>query len=340
MLRCGVIGCGRIGCGFDDKPLRNIIRTHAMSYVKNKRTKLVSLCDIDQNKLKKYGRKYSIKSLYTNSQKMIETEQLDIVSICTLASTHFEVVKSAVKNYVKGIIIEKPISDSLINAEKIIQLCESNNIILAVNHQRRFDPFYHMVSGLIKNSELGKIQHVNVVYGGGISNTGSHLFDILRLFFGEAISVFAKYSKNKSTNKFDPNVDATIEFKNKIHCSLHALDSQNYGIAEMDIFGTKKRLHIDLVTNETKFYIKSKKTHDFNRLILSKKSIKKSRPATDIRLSIKNLAECSMKKRIPLCSGKDGYKSLELVVGSMISSNQNKKINFPIKYKNFKIKSR
>jgi len=52
MLRCGVIGCGRIGCGFDDKPLKNIIRTHAMSYVKNKRTKLISLCDIDQNKLK------------------------------------------------------------------------------------------------------------------------------------------------------------------------------------------------------------------------------------------------------------------------------------------------
>ena len=340
MLKCGVIGCGRVGCGFDDTPLRNIIRTHAMSYVKNKRTKLISFCDIDQNKLKKYGKKFSIKNLYTENDKMMENEKLDCISICTLANTHLKIVKTAIKNNVKGIIIEKPISDTLNNAKKIIQLCERNNIILAVNHQRRFDPFYHRVALLIKNSELGKIQHVNVLYGGGIANTGSHIFDILRLFFGEAVSVFAKLSNNKSTNKFDPNVDSTIEFKNKIHCSLHALDSQNYGIAEMDILGTKKRINIDLVTNEMKFFIKSKKIQDYNRLILSKKSIKKSRPATDIRLSINNLAECIIKKKIPLCSGKDGYKSLELVVGSMISSNQNKKINFPIKYKNYKIKSR
>ena len=56
-IRCAVIGCGRIGCGFDDD-LSKIIKTHAGSYYKNSQTNLVALCDMDVNKLKKYGKKY------------------------------------------------------------------------------------------------------------------------------------------------------------------------------------------------------------------------------------------------------------------------------------------
>ena len=54
-IKSGIIGCGRIGCGFDDKPNQKIIRTHALAYFKNPSAKLVSLCDIDTKKLKKYG---------------------------------------------------------------------------------------------------------------------------------------------------------------------------------------------------------------------------------------------------------------------------------------------
>ena len=339
-IKSGIIGCGRIGCGFDDKPNQKIIRTHALAYFKNPSAKLVSLCDIDTKKLKKYGRKYFVKNLYTNSKKMFQSEKLDCISICTLVGTHLNLVDEAIKNKIRGIIIEKPISDSLENANKIIQLCKKNNVVLAINHQRRFDPFYQKLADISQGKKLGNIQHVNVIYGGGIANSGPHIFDLLRLLFGEVTSLNGKFSKNKSNTPNDPNIDLHIEFKNNISCSMFAINSKNFGITEIDIIGTKKRLIIDLVSNKGRLFTKSKKLQDYNSLKLSKKAIKSSRPATDIRLGIQNLINCVKTKKTPLCSGYDGYKSLELVITSNLSAKQGKKIMLPIKNKHYKIKSR
>ena len=167
-LKCGLVGCGRIGCGYDEKPDEFLIRTHAMSYIKNNHTKLVSLCDVDKNKLKKYGKIYSVRNHYTDFKEMLKEESLDCLSICTHGDTHLKIVAEAVKNNIKGLMIEKPISDSLHNAEKIIKLCKQKKVILAVNHQRRFNPFYQKISHLLKEGKLGKIQRVNLMYGGGI----------------------------------------------------------------------------------------------------------------------------------------------------------------------------
>src|SRR5690242_10530221 len=122
-LRCAVIGCGRIGCGFDDPPNDKTVKTHAGSYFINPVTKLVALCDIDKKKLKKYGIKYNIRSLYSSSEEMFRKESLDCVSICTLANDHLNLVKQAADYGIRGIFLEKPMSDTLENARKIIQVC-------------------------------------------------------------------------------------------------------------------------------------------------------------------------------------------------------------------------
>jgi predicted dehydrogenase len=337
-LRCAVIGCGRVGCGFDDLPNNQLIRTHAKAYFSNVRTDLVALCDIDTKVLHKYGKKYSVKKVYNNYKQMFEMENLDCVSICTLADTHIELVNYAIKNNIKGIIIEKPISDSLSSTKKILDLCKKNNVKLIVNHQRRFFGFYQELSKSIKNKKFGQIQHVNMYYGGGIANTGSHIFDVLRLFFGEVESLISESTKNESHNIHDPNLDVSIKFKNNIICNLIALDSKNYGIAEIEIFGTKNRIHLDLITNKIKYYKMSDKLQDYKRLVETKSPIICSIPSTDIRLTIKNLVDSVERKKKILCNGLDGYYSLELVIASLISNKQKMRIKLPIKnYKNFSI---
>jgi len=338
-LRCGIVGCGRIGCGFDDIISKNLIRTHALSYIKNPASDLVALCDIDKKKLERYATKFKIKNTYVKSKKMFEEEILDCVSICTTAKEHQKLVEDAVENNIKGIIIEKPISYSLGSAKKIIDLCKNHNVVLAINHQRRFDPFYHSLSRRINQRKNGSIQYVNVYYGGGIANSGSHIFDVLRHFFGNVKEIRAKNSPNSSNNLQDPNLDVEIKFKNQIRCKLIGISFQNYGIAEIDILFQKNRFSIDLVTNQVKIFEKSKKLQDYKLLQLSN-TIKSERPATDIRRVIDNVLSCVKSRKNPLCTGKDGYKSLELVVGSLISSRSGKKLRIPIKNKNYKIESR
>lgn len=340
-LRCGVIGCGRIGCSFDDNAKNKTIRTHAGAYFKNNATELVALCDIDENKLKKYGKKFKVTGLYANSSKMFEKERLDIVSICTLPTSHLDLVKEAADYHVKGIFLEKPMSDSLSNAKKIIETCRKNKITLIIDHQRRFDPFYHSIKKIISQGKLGKIQLVNIYYGAGIANTCSHIFDLLRMFFGEVESVNGNFSTNESGNKLDPNIDAVLKFKNGIICKLNALDVRNYGILEMDIFGTNGRMKLNLTTNNFEYFkISETDFLIYKNLILSNINVKRSVHSA-ITLGVKNLVKCIHTRSPTLCTGQDGYGSMELILACIQSSIERKEITLKsLLHNDYKINSK
>jgi len=333
-----VIGCGRAGCGFDDLD-NKVVRTHAGSYYKNSKSDLIAFCDIDKKKLKKYGRKYHVSGLYTNVVEMLENEELDCISICTLADTHLELIKEISKFKIKGVLIEKPISNSLLNAKKIIDVCKKHEIILAINHQRRFDPAYYYIQKFLQKKNLGDIQIINLYYGRGITNTGSHLFDLLRLLFGEIKSVTGIFSKNKSINLLDPNIDATLHFQNNLTCSLQSLDAKYFTMAELDIIGQKGRIQIDFVANQgTLFCLPKTKFLDTKKLTKSS-NFTKLHPSPII-LAINNILDCIINNKKPLCTGFDGYKSLELIVASVLSSKKHKPMKLPLKMGNFIISSR
>ncbi len=339
-FNCAVIGCGRIGCGFDDKQNEKIM-THAGSYFKNKKTTLTALCDIDTKKLKKYGRKYKVNNLYTDSKEMFESQKLDCISICTLADSHLDLVKEAVSSNIKAIFIEKPLSDNLKTSNQIIKLCKKNNVKLAIDFQRHFNPFYHHVKKILSTNKLGKIQLLNVFYGGGIANTGTHLFDLLIFLFGDVKSISANFSKNKSANSNDPNIDAILNFRDNIICQIHSLDYNNYVIFEMNIFGTMARLQINLVNDEYNFQSVQKVGNIAGYNTLKNELLDYSKSSnSSIFLAIDNIVNCIGNKKQPLCTGIDGYRSLELVIGCKLAAETQKTVLLPLTNLKYKISSK
>ena len=123
----------------------------------------MALCDIDKKKLEKYAKKYKIAKTYTNTSELFKNENLDCVSICTLVSTHLKIVEEAANSGIKGIFLEKPISDSINDARKIIELCTKNNISLQIDHQRRFHPIYTKIKKILDEKKIGEIQFINVI---------------------------------------------------------------------------------------------------------------------------------------------------------------------------------
>jgi predicted dehydrogenase len=317
----GVIGCGRIGCGFDDGKRKK--STHAGAYNENKNINLEVLCDIDRKKLEKYGKKYGVKNLFEKFDKSIKN--INIISICTVADTHLEIVREASKTDIKAIFLEKPISDNLKDAKRIIEICKSQQIHLLIDHQRRFDPFYQKIKGMIEQGIFGKIQLVTIVYGAGIANTGTHIFDLIRYFFGNVKTVDAKFSNNISHNVKDPNLDVELKLKDEIAVKIHALDVSHYGMLEMNIFGTKSRLTIDLAANKLKYYKVAKTGLVYKQLKKSKIHIKHSKQSS-IMYGLENLLKCVTENQNPLCTGEDGYKALELTIAAMTSAKNKQKI--------------
>jgi predicted dehydrogenase len=341
--KVAIVGCGRIGSEFDDDPKRKGVSSHAGAYSAVPETDLVAVADINREKLNKCGKRWSVKSLYQNYEEMLETENIDILSICTWNSTHLDIVKKAVEYNVKAIFCEKPIADTLDNAYKIVEICNKNNVILQIDHQRRFDKFHQAIRAFIITGKLGKIQHVSFYYTAGIANTGSHMFDLLRSFFGDVAWIMAFPSENKSANEIDPNFDGVLRFRNKVFCTIHACAVNNFLIFEMDIMGEKGRLLITHSGHDLDFY----EIRESN-LLSGYKELYSGVPPIDVNLpresminGVKHLVDCLGNSKQSTSSGDDGLRALELICAFHESAKEDgKKIYLPLKESFIKIKSR
>jgi hypothetical protein len=149
--RAGIIGLGRVGAQWDD--------SHFNAYLKHPRIELVALCDLNPHE-----EFYSFQD-YQDYLEMVKLENLDIVSVCTPPSTHCQII-CGIAPYVKGIYCEKPIAETLEDADKMILTCREHNVKLQINHQRRWNtPVF--------------------TFSRGILNSGTHAFDTINYYFKE-----------------------------------------------------------------------------------------------------------------------------------------------------------
>ena len=87
----------------------------------------------------------------------------------------------------------------------MLEIANDQGVVLLINHSRRWDKLYQDISDYIKEGNLGDIQQASCYYTAGIANTCSHLFDVLRMLFGDVVNVCSWYKDN--SKKDDPNMD-------------------------------------------------------------------------------------------------------------------------------------
>lgn len=311
----GVVGCGRIGCGFDDDPGRGYVSTHAGAYVRTPGVKLIALSDLDTTRMDRYARKFRVPGRYRDYRQMLAREKLDLLSVCTGTQTHRKIVEEAAEAGVKAIFCEKPIAESLGAADQMIRRCARRGVLLMVDHQRRFDPFHQAAAAFLRRGTLGSIQQVTCYYTAGVANTGSHLFDLLRFFFGETAWVQGAFSQNPSPDSRDPNIDGWLRFENGPLVTIQACDVRHYTIFEMNILGTQGRLRLtshgfDAQLEKAQ---RSRHFHGYRELHPARLPINRSGPQEFMLQGVRHLLDCLEGKTKPLCSGEDGKKALELV---------------------------
>src|SRR5690554_6928647 len=153
MLKYALIGCGRISGTHIDAVCR---------YYKEKKMKLVALCDLDEQKAKIAKGLYINKTLdsdvnlYTSIDAMLENEQLDVVALCTPSGLHPE---HGIKVANKGIhvLTEKPMGCSLNKVDELISACENNKVKLFVVKQNRLNPTIAALLDAVDSGRFGKI---------------------------------------------------------------------------------------------------------------------------------------------------------------------------------------
>lgn len=317
-----VIGCGWIGAGKKDYSKVIQPATHAGAYKSHPKIELAGLVDINPKKLNIARKHFPGIPSFNSAKEMFKKIKPDIVSIATPTNSHSQLVQLAAQFKTKAIVCEKPISDSLKEAKKMIKACQNNKSLLFINHQRRFDPLIRKWRDKIKKGLIGDILQGTCYYYNGLFNNGTHIIDLLRFFWGEINWVRAVTNLETSSLKEDKNVDALIGLGNNARVTMQSL-SKNYGFANFYFYGTKGRVALKNLGYEIEYRKLMKNKYYKNRYQLSKpiKQIDKMR--SFMRPMANNVVNCLERKEQPISKGKDGLAALKILLALRKSAKNN-----------------
>ena len=125
-VKVGVIGVGRMG------------QRHCRVYSNMRKVHLIGVCDLDPELGRRIADQYEI-DYYPELEALLE--QVDAVSLATPTPLHFEMAQMCIASGVHT-LIEKPISETLEQAEAIAKAADKSGLIVQVGHIERFNPAY------------------------------------------------------------------------------------------------------------------------------------------------------------------------------------------------------
>lgn len=222
-IRFALVGCGRISG-------KHVAAIQSFS----ERAEIVSVCDTQPSRAFDLAQKIgSAVTAYSDLKTMLTSEVLDVACILTPSGNHAESVLTC-KDYVKNIVVEKPMALRLRDADQIIRECKVVNTRLFVVKQNRYNPPVVLLKKAIQEGRFGRLlvgtvrvrwarsedYYLQAAWrgtwaqdGGVFSNQASHHVDLLTWLMGPSVSVFAKTSRFLAPIEAEDTGIALLKFK-------------------------------------------------------------------------------------------------------------------------------
>ena len=215
---------------------------------------------------------------FHNWEDLVKSQEIDGIIIATPPKSRFKLAKQALENN-KNLLLEKPVSISSSEIEELQRISLINNLSVCVDFEYRAVPLFLQTKKLIDENILGDIYLVKLDWlmgsrsdpkrswnwysleekgGGVIGALGTHAFDMLNWFFGEAINVSGKLAtsikKRPLPNSSDlndvtsedvclANIEISNYSSNLIPCqvSLSSISKNGRGFS-LEIYGSEGSL--------------------------------------------------------------------------------------------------
>ena len=144
MLKAGLVGAGHLG------------KIHLKLLNQSEKYELVGFHDNDAENGKKLEAEFGYK-YFANLDDLLD--QIDMLDIVTPTLFHYEYAKKAID---KGLnfFIEKPVTQTLEQAEELIRLCQEKNIKVQVGHVERYNPAYIATKSYLSNPQFIEIHRL------------------------------------------------------------------------------------------------------------------------------------------------------------------------------------
>ena len=295
-LKVGVVGVGHLG------------QHHARIYSQMAGVELVGIVDVDEERARKISQEQRTVPYRDYSQIL---DKVEAVSIAVPTLLHYEVAQGFLEKKVH-VLIEKPITPTIGEAEELFRLARQNNLILQVGHIERFNAAIQELEKRVDNPRfieshrLGPFKE-RATDMGVVLDLMIHDIDIILTLVKSEISRLDASGTPVLSRKEDI-ANARLKFENGCVANMTASRLTRDEMRRIRVF--QKNAYISLDFSKQELVIYRKVTRPHKEIVVEKPKIAKGEP---LKEELESFVECVREGKKPLVSEEEVKKALGIV---------------------------
>ncbi len=307
MIKIGLIGVGRLGA------------QHLERLLESDYFELIGCFDTDELLLNRIEEDYNVKC-FSDVNELISL--CDAIDIVTPTTSHYAYAEKAIK-FGKHVFIEKPISNDVDEAKKLVELVREAGIKFQVGHIERFNPAFLA----LKNQDLQPmfIESQRLSYFDANNTNVSVVLDLMIHDIDIVLNIVKANIKNiyaSGVSVLSDQIDianARIEFDNGCVANLTASRASTQKIRKLSLFQKDNHISLDFLHREAEM-LKLSETAKHNAIPMRMQERMKYLNSETLVLEeydalkeeLNSFAECLIFNSEPTVTALDGLKSLEV----------------------------
>jgi len=291
-VKVGIIGVGYLGTQ----------HARILSYLEE--AELKGVADIDFKKAMQIGNRHGV-HYYENYEDMLD--EIDAGIVATPTSEHFSISMRLLKEG-KSVLVEKPITESIEQGEKLVSFASKNSSILQVGHLERFNPAVEAIENLISEPKFIEVQRLGSFSARSLDidvvlDLMIHDLDIILSLIKDEVKVIKSSGIHVLSDKIDI-ANARLEFGSGCVATLTASRVHQGKVRKLRIFEPTSYYSIDYIDQEVKAFPLNGRQTDIKTL-----KIKKEEP---LKKELQNFFQCIRDHKMRKVSGEEGLRALKL----------------------------
>lgn len=341
-IKAAVVGCGRIaGKHFE------AIAAHSDNI------ELVAVCDDNPQVLEAHARQYQVRP-YANYERMLAQCDCDMVILCTPSGLHARQTIAAAR-YKKHVMSEKPMATRWKDGLAMVQACDDAGVRLFIVKQNRRNATIQLLKRAIDERRFGRIHmvQVNVFWtrpqsyydsaswrgtwemdGGAFMNQASHYIDLLDWLIGPVADVQAMTGTLARDIEVEDSGVLNVRWRTGALGSV-AVTMLTYPKnleGSITIIGEKGTARIGgVAVNEMQIWDFAEPC-DYDSALNAASYETTSVYGFGHPLYYQNVIDALRGDAEAETDGREGLKSLEVLIAAYISARDRKTISLPLEY--------
>jgi myo-inositol 2-dehydrogenase / D-chiro-inositol 1-dehydrogenase len=350
------VGVALFGCG-------GVSAGHFSAYAANPRARLVATVDVRPELAEAAAKRWGAEHWYTSTAEALADPDVQIADLCLPHHLHAPLAIEAASAG-KHVFVEKPIANTLDEADAMIATCRENNVLLMVDQTKRYQNRHRKVKELLDAGYVGDPilvrgaylqdityawQHMEPArlkgywkHDGVISGIGIHALDLQRWLIGEATEVQAVASTSDMIDPERQTEDSglvLLKFANGCvgevtvsYVLKHPHLGASWDVMPIEIYGRDGSIRMDehdVITVTSERIARDTGPGVFQ--VQTRPAVGAPRlPEEGMAGAIEHLLDCVLNGTQPLTHGEDARASLELVEAAYQSINEGRAVRLPL----------